>query len=109
MRSQISSSTISNHPVDVSCRFTHHINHLIKTVSVHPVDGCGKIPEMVKKAALTAFLASQTPSFMGELGFREHRPGDVETGTITAEHRTDTAHVSISGKIHNTCSLPANI
>lgn len=45
---------------------------------------------------------------MGQLGFREVRPGDVEAGTITAEHRTDTAHVSIGGKIHDTCSFPAN-
>lgn len=39
---------ISSYPVDVWRRFTHHINHLIKTVFLHPVDGCGKISEMGK-------------------------------------------------------------
>lgn len=37
---------ISTYPVDVSYQFTHHINHLIKTVFLHPVNGCGKISEM---------------------------------------------------------------
>lgn len=48
MHSQINSCTISSYPVDVSYHFTHHINHLIKTVFFHPVNGCGKISEMGK-------------------------------------------------------------
>lgn len=46
MRSQISGWAVGIYPVDVSYRFTHHINHLIKTVFVHPVDGCSNISEM---------------------------------------------------------------
>lgn len=109
MHSQINNCTISSYPVDVSYHFTHHINHLIKTVFFHPVDGCSKISEMGKISSYCLSKNSKTPSFVGQLGFREYRPGDVETSTITAEHRTDTAHVSIRGKIHNTCSFPVNM
>lgn len=40
---------------------------------------------------------------------KESKPGDVETGTVTAEQRTDIAHVSIRGKIHDACSFPVNM
>lgn len=39
----------------------------------------------------------------------ESKPGDVEAGTITAEQRTDIAHVSIGGKIHDAGSFPVNM
>lgn len=39
----------------------------------------------------------------------ESKPGDVETGTIAAEQRTDIARVSIGGKIHNAGSFPVNM
>lgn len=39
----------------------------------------------------------------------ESKPGDVETGTIAAEQRTDIAHVSVGGKIHDAGSFPVNM
>lgn len=39
----------------------------------------------------------------------ESKPGDVETGTIAAQQRTDIAHVSVGGKIHDAGSFPGNM
>lgn len=39
----------------------------------------------------------------------QSKPGDVETGSIAAEQRTDIAHVSIGGKIHDAGSFPVNV
>lgn len=56
MHSQLSSCTLGSYPADVLYQLTHHINHLIKTVFFHPVDGCSQISDMGKISSYSLFL-----------------------------------------------------